>query len=314
MSPPLSYPALKLVLEYLDVKKRYHITSRNSVLQKIDHLIPLRAGNLIIWKDSTVSLDDLEYSAEYINWKTNMEVNKVFKILKAKAKLMKKYLEGRPNIQVDHVSFYYVKSYSQVPLKLNLISNKLEAFCCSDFRIFLPMIDSRSFPLKKLKLTQEESIDVDHPVVHTAEDVIFQFSRENELFKDIEKLQREKLIIQNIMRGNVDAVRIIKDWMKNGREIGTEYLLCFSSNVWIQQMFRDIEREFNEFRNNLNGINVRYVINKNYFQFVLFNRFLNRKPRFSIPMSTASNIIIFGTEIQAKDGTVYQLVLKVVST
>ncbi|KAF1768038.1 hypothetical protein GCK72_007999 [Caenorhabditis remanei] len=296
MPPPLSYPALKLVLEYLDVKKRYHITSRSSALQKIDKKIPLRVGTLIIWKDSSVSLDDLEYSAEYTKRKINRE--ELLKIHVVNEKL-KKYLEERPNIHVDHVGIYSVKFYEEVPLKLNLIANKLHTFCCSDFRNFLPMIDSRSFPLKKLKLTEEESIDVDHPVVHTAQDVILQFSQKNRLIRGIEKLQRKKLTIQNIMNGNVDAVRIIKDWVKNGREIGTEYLLCFFSNAWIQRMLRDLKNEFHEFQNNLKGVNVR---------------FLKRAPRFSIPMNPISKIIIYGTEIQSKDDTVYQLVLKVVST
>ncbi|EFO99104.1 hypothetical protein CRE_17885 [Caenorhabditis remanei] len=296
MPPPLSYPALKLVLEYLDVKKRYHITSRNCALQKIDKKIPLRVGTLIIWKDSSVSLDDLEYSAEYTKRKINRE--ELLKIHVVNEKL-KKYLEERPNIHVDHVGIYSVKFYEQVPVKLNLITNKLHTFCCSDFRNSLPMIDSRSFPLKKLKLTQEESIDVDHPIIHTTEDVIFQFSKRNELIRGIEKLQRKKLTIQNIMNGNVDAVRIIKDWMKNGREIGTEYLLYFPFNVGIKGVLKDLKREFDEFRNNLKGVNVR---------------FLKRAPRFSIPMCPTLKIIIYGTEIQSKDRTVYQLVLKVVST
>ncbi|EFO99266.1 hypothetical protein CRE_17883 [Caenorhabditis remanei] len=303
MPSPLTYLALKLVLEFLDVKKRYHITSRNSVLQKIDHLIPLRAANITIWKNLAVSVDDLEYNADYKQIYTNWKAGK----------LVKEYLEGRPNIHVDRVGFYYVKSYEQVPLKLNLITNKLETFCCSDFRNFLPMIGFRSFPLKKLILTQEESIDVDHPVVHTAEDVILQFSGQTKLIKSIEKLRREKLIIQNIMKGNVDAVKIIKDWMKNGRKIGTEYLLYFPFNVWIQETLRHLKSEFDEFQNDLEGINVRYVINKSYFQFALFYRFLNRWPRFLIPMRPASKIIIYGTKVQ-KDRTFYQLVLKVVST
>ncbi|KAF1768044.1 hypothetical protein GCK72_008005 [Caenorhabditis remanei] len=161
------------------------------------------------------------------------------------------------------------------------------------------MIDSRSFPLKKLEITQEESINVDHPVVHTTENVILQFNQPYEPMNGIEKLQREKLTIRNIMTRNVDAVKIIKDWKKNGRKIGTEYFLCFSFDLWIEGMLKDLKREFNEFQNDLEGINVR---------------FLNKQPRFLIPINPISKIIIFGTEIQSKDGTVYQLVLKVVST
>ncbi|KAF1768046.1 hypothetical protein GCK72_008007 [Caenorhabditis remanei] len=227
MPPPLSYPALKLVLEYLEAKKRYHITSRNSGLQKIDYLIPLRVGTLTIWKDTSVSLDDSEYMTDYMNRKTNREVNKEFKIYKAKGKLMKKYLERRPNILVDRVEFNNLKFYKRAPVKLNLIINTL-----------------------------------------------------------------------NIMSKNVDAVKIIKDWMKNGRKIGTEYLLCFSFGVWIKGVLKDLTREFNEFQNDLKGINVR---------------FLAREPRFSIPMSPTSKIIIYGTRTLSSHGTVYQLVLKVVS-
>ncbi|EFO99180.1 hypothetical protein CRE_17987 [Caenorhabditis remanei] len=271
MPPPLSYPALKLVLEYLEANKRYHITSRSSALQKIDNIIPLRAGNLTIWKDYRVYLDELEYSAEYTTWKINRE--ELLKIHVVNEKL-KKYLEGRPNIHVGCVHFNYVKGYEQVPLKLNLITNKLVTFCCSVvFTNFLPFLDVRSFPLKKLKIAQENTIDIDHPV-------------------------RKKLTIQNIMDGNVDAVRIIKDWMKNGREIGTEYLLSFSFDIYFGQTLRDLKKEFNEFQN-MKGIN---------------GRFLRGASRFLIPMSPTSKIVIYGTRIKSKGNTVYQLVLKVVST
>ncbi|EFO99245.1 hypothetical protein CRE_17879 [Caenorhabditis remanei] len=283
MPPQLSYPALKLVLEYLDVKKRYHITSRNSALQKIDNTIPFHVKYLKIWK-GCVYLEEL---------------HELLKNHEAKDEIVKKYLEGRPDTHVNHVKFLYMKSYEQVPLKLNLIINKLETFCCSDFRNFLPMIDSRSFPLKKLKLIQEESIDADHPIIHTTADVVFQFNGQNEPMNGIEKLQREKLTILNIGYKNVDAVKIIKDWIKNGRKIGTEYFLCFTYLDWIQWVLSDLKNEFDEFQNDLEGINVR---------------FLAREPRFSIPMSPTSKIIIYGTEIQSKDRTVYQLVLKVIST
>ncbi|KAF1768039.1 hypothetical protein GCK72_008000 [Caenorhabditis remanei] len=281
MPPPLSNPPLKLVLEYLDVKKRYHITSRNSALQKIDKTIPFHVKYLRIW-NGCVYLEEL---------------HELFH--EAKEQLVKKYLEGRPNIHVDRAKFLYMKSYEQVPLKLNLIINTLVTMGCSDFRNFLPMIDSRSFPLKKLKLIQEESIDADHPIIHTTEDVVFQFNGENELIKGIEKLQREKLTIQNIGYKNVDAVKIIKDWIKNGRKIGTEYFLCFTFQYWIRWVLIDLEKEFDEFQNDLEGINVQ---------------FLAREPRFSIPINPTSKIIIYGTEIQSKDRTVYQLVFKVVST
>ncbi|EFO99153.1 hypothetical protein CRE_17880 [Caenorhabditis remanei] len=284
MPPPLSYPALKLVLEYLDVKKRYHITSRNNGLQKIDYLIPLRVGTLTIWKDTSVSLDYLEYKTDYKG---------------TFAKLMKKYLEGKPNIHVGCVGFYYVKSYKQVPLKLNLITNTLVTIGCSNFSNLLPIIDSRSFPLKKLQLFQDRLIYVDHPVVNTTEDVIFQFEGENELIKGIEKLHRKKLSIHNVGYENIDAVKIINDWIKNGREVGTEYLLGFTFDFWMKRMLRDLKNEFDEFKDDLEGINVR---------------FLAREPRFLIPISPTSKIIIYGTEIQSKNGTVYQLVLKVVST
>ncbi|KAF1768045.1 hypothetical protein GCK72_008006 [Caenorhabditis remanei] len=296
MPPPLSYPALKLVLEYLEANKR-------SALQKIDYLIPLRAGNLTAWKDYRVSLDELEYSADYkhvyINWKTDREEYELLKVHVAKKKLMKKYLEGRPNIHVGCVHFNYVKGYEQVPLKLNLITNKLETFCCSVvFTNFLPILDARSFPLKKLEIAQENTIDIDHPVVNTTEDVILQFIQPNEPMNGIEKLQRKKLTIQNIMDGNVDAVKIIKDWMNNGREVGTEYLLSFSFDIYFGQTLRDLKKEFNEFQN-MKGIN---------------GRFLRGASRFLIPMSPTSKIIIYGTRIQSKGNTVYQLVLKVVST
>ncbi|EFO99078.1 hypothetical protein CRE_17993 [Caenorhabditis remanei] len=302
MPPPLSYPALKLVLEYLEAKKRYHITSRNSALQKIDKIIPLHVRDLEIWSDC-VYVDNLSYATGFqhlfSSWETDEELQELLKIHEAKEELVKKYLEARPNILVNCVGFYYVKSYKQVPVKLNLITNTLVTIGCSNFSNLLPIIDSRSCPLKKLKLFQDRLIYVDHPVVNTTEDVIFQFDGENELIKGIEKLHRKKLSIHNVGYENVDAVKIIKDWIKNGREIGTEYLLSFSFDFWMRRMLRDLKNEFDEFENDLEGINVR---------------FLDREPRFLIPMSPTSKIIIYGTEIQSKNGTVYQLVLKVVST
>ncbi|EFO99088.1 hypothetical protein CRE_17881 [Caenorhabditis remanei] len=180
---------------------------------------------------------------------------------------MKKYLEGKPNIHVG----YEFSSNDRFP----------------------------ELPTKKLELIQEESIDADHPIIHTTADVIFQFNGQNKPMNGIEKLHTKKLTILNIGYKNVDAVKIIKDWIKNGRKIGTEYLLCFTFLQWIRWVLSDLKNEFDEFENDLEGINVR---------------FLAREPRFLIPISPISKIIIYGTEIESEDGTVYQLVLKVVST
>ncbi|KAF1746501.1 hypothetical protein GCK72_022957 [Caenorhabditis remanei] len=141
-----------------------------------------------------------------------------------------------------------------------------------------------------------EPFDVNHPVIDSAQNAILRLIGHQDKLNGTEKLQRGKLHIENTGFEKVDVVGIIRNWMENGRKIGTEYLLS-GDVVCIYNTFLGIEREFGDFTKKLEEVN---------------ERILDSLPQFSIPMSSTANILVYGTE-KLVPRIVYRLVLRVVA-
>ncbi|EFP03487.1 hypothetical protein CRE_09521 [Caenorhabditis remanei] len=60
MVDPLSYPSLKLVLEYLEANKRFSLASRCSVISGIDKIIPLRIAALR-FTDNEIVINEISF-------------------------------------------------------------------------------------------------------------------------------------------------------------------------------------------------------------------------------------------------------------
>ncbi|KAF1767727.1 hypothetical protein GCK72_007686 [Caenorhabditis remanei] len=159
MPHALSYPALQSVLEYLEIEKRIHLTSRSKFLQRIDKAIPVRANRFYIW-ENILSLDSYRFYVKPKQW-TNKN-----------GKLMMSYLKGRSSVNVDVAVFNTVKSSQDIPVKLDLTINRLKTVY-SNLEVLIPMINPRSLPLANLSMVIEEPTNVDHGIVHSAKYVYF---------------------------------------------------------------------------------------------------------------------------------------------
>ncbi|EFO89464.1 hypothetical protein CRE_19940 [Caenorhabditis remanei] len=290
MTAKISYPGLKCIIEFLEVSPRFRMTCRSSDLQKIDNRIPLRVNSLKIWKNK-VSLDDMSYCTD----QSGLNEQKRMKVDKSKEKLLRKYFEGRTNIHVNHVVFHETPVYRRILVTLQLNVNKLE-IPSSSFVDYLDNIDTNCLPLKNLILSLYEPFDVNHPVIDSAQNVILRLIGHQDKLNGVEKLQREKLHIENTGFEQVDVVGIIRNWMENGKKIGTKYLLS-GDIVCIYNTFLGIEREFGDFTKTLEEVN---------------EPILDSLPQFSIPMSSTANILVYGTE-KLVPRIVYRLVLRVVA-
>ncbi|EFO99211.1 hypothetical protein CRE_17878 [Caenorhabditis remanei] len=297
MSPPLSYPGLKCVLEFLDTKKRIHLTSRSRSLRKIDNSIPFRAKILFIWEnclllDDIVFQTDLERSAD-----TDKEVIERLKKEEANGKEMIAFLIRRFNIHVDEVTFFDVKSLHRCPVgKLDLIVNKISN-SGSDFEEFLPMIDKRSFPLAEFSCLVKDPIN--HPIVHSAKHLDFMMCQCHTKFPGVEKLPNKSAVFRHHGLNSGDILEIIKYWMKHGKDVGTEFLFGYwkKQSESLKIMIKLLVEQFPQYQNNLEGVS---------------EKFLPEQPRFLIPIDSTKRIQVFGKVPPKRYYDPQQLVLRVV--
>ncbi|EFO99091.1 hypothetical protein CRE_17887 [Caenorhabditis remanei] len=260
MPSPLSYPALKLVLEYLNVKKRIHLTSRSSFLQRIDKAIPLRARCFWIERD-WLNLDCFQFTVKHKSWYKNMEAEKY-------GNLLISYLRGRSSVNADEVYFFQVKTSEDIPVKLDLTINKLVSDVCN-LEAVLPMINPRSLPLAELSVTIDKNTNVDIEIVRSAREVIF-VPYFCELI-GLETIPNKKVYI---LQPETDVVRsIIKYWMQNGKEVGTEFLMSCNNRSDLVEKIANLQEEFNKTPGYLEEIN---------------------EHGFSIPLSSTSKLLVCG--------------------
>ncbi|KAF1768036.1 hypothetical protein GCK72_007997 [Caenorhabditis remanei] len=260
MPPPLSYPALKLVLEYLNVKKRIHLTSRSSFLQRIDKTIPVRAKYFWIEGD-WLNLDGFKFTVKHKSWYKNIEAEKY-------GNLLISYLRGRSSVNADEVYFFEVKTSQDIPVKLELTINKLVSDVCN-LEVVLPMITPRSLPLAELSVTVDKDTNVDLEIVRSAKNVIFV-----PYFCEFIGLETIPNKIVYILQPETDVVRsIIRYWMQNGKEVGTEFLMSCNNRSDLVEKIAILQEEFHKTQGYLEDIN---------------------EHSFSIPLSSTSKLLVCG--------------------
>ncbi|EFO99152.1 hypothetical protein CRE_17982 [Caenorhabditis remanei] len=273
MTPPLSYPALKSVLEYVKVEKRIHITSRSRFLQRIDKTLPVRAKLIYIWRDY-LRLDSFLFAEKNNHLRAEDKKN---------GKLLMNYLRGRTNVDVDLAVFTQVKTSQDIPVKLDLKISKLKSDD-SNLEVVLPMINPSCFPLTDLSLIINEPSHVDHRIVHLAKNVTFDT---NDDLIGLEKLPNKSVYLR--VRPITDVVRIITYWMQHGKEVGTEFLIFYFTTSDLREVMTKLQEEFHKAPEYSEEIN-KHVL-----------------PGFSIQLSSMSKLLVYGI------GThVNELVLKVV--
>ncbi|EFO99116.1 hypothetical protein CRE_17890 [Caenorhabditis remanei] len=304
MPPALSYPALRCISENLEAVKRMHIACRSPSFGRIDKSIPINMNSVIVdcqsvtFNNLTVEFyynDQLLFRYQNDRQKTVMQrIPETMTPFKSIDRFFDYFLKGRKIINVDFLTARYIPGYLIPPV---FRINQLETILAS-FTDYLPIVDSCSFPLKRLSTPIDEVEIFTHPVFCSAKSLRFTVF-ENEVIglNDI-----NKLICKNVEFGSnsllkMDIVELIRYWEKNGKEIGTRYIFSQDYDGHIEDEISGLKTKFDGFIDDLEGIN---------------ERFLPSSPRFSIPINSKSRICLYGIETDSIDRS--QLIISVMPT
>ncbi|KAF1768070.1 hypothetical protein GCK72_008031 [Caenorhabditis remanei] len=290
MPTALGYPGLRCVLEFLDPMKRIHIAARNHSLWTIDKTIPIWIEELEIYREF-LKLDKYSTEISFDIRFSNRQNAKFHQVLpeqlnqgEAITKLLNSYLGGRSKIYVNFLSIYGM--YSPV-LPPNFIIRINELGCCFSYiNRFLANIDPCSFPLKKLRTGIDEPDHLNHPILTSAEEVIFTCGA-NGIQKLIDQNNGNKRVTFEDYRYNsANPVVLIRHWMKNGIEIGAT--LKLHNNNDNDRLLHILLQELKEFENKR------------------FNSSLNC-PRLIIPINRTAEIHVI---VSSKNSIVVEVVPK----
>ncbi|KAF1768055.1 hypothetical protein GCK72_008016 [Caenorhabditis remanei] len=295
MSSPLTYPALRCVLEFLDPARRIHISARNSALQRINASIPHRMDRIVIG-EFCVYLNEIKI----FNTRNNVIVfekvwnhEKIEKLvsLDQNAEIMRKlynyYFGGRKNtILADNAFFTQQSTDIFFPPNLSLTINKLSIHWC-DFRKILPYINPISFPLKSFGILDDKPVFLDHPVVQSAETVKIKLVSDSRTTKlpDAHLLRNKNISVDYSDCKIRDIIRMIKHWMTYGKEIGTKFTLTYRglSNHIVSGLLIELEK----FLCNSEGVDKQMFLHK---------------PRFAIKLNSWSKIFVYEIDVKRNYG------------
>ncbi|KAF1768071.1 hypothetical protein GCK72_008032 [Caenorhabditis remanei] len=275
MSIALSYSGLRCVLEFLDPMRRIHIASRNHSLRTIEKTIPLsivelgmnRYGlNLNVYLIDNFNDNKLRFRSGFRkDLERTLSLN--LKPEKAMKKLLDSYLGIRSKIYVNCLLF--VSAIPEfVPPNILLQINEFRCSVCYSEHL-LPIIDPSSFPLKKLRTTIDKPDHLNHPVLTSAKELIVLHGFDG-LTQLINQNNTNKHVAFEINTFRPeDLLVLIKNWMENGKEIGTAFKFHDYGNN--QRTMHFLLEDLKEFKNER------------------FNSSLNC-PRLIIPINTTAEI------------------------
>ncbi|KAF1768060.1 hypothetical protein GCK72_008021 [Caenorhabditis remanei] len=294
----LTYPGIRCIIENLDLSKRILLASRAPAIQRVDKSIPFHVKSVHINENyfflNNISVVYIPRTRELLFEDTHKEICRQVEPHLEKKKILEKmfnyYLGGRKNIYLDHVLLDCPMSELSLPPNLKLTINKMETRFC-DFRDFLPIINARSFPLKEFTARDNKSIFLDHPVVHSAEKLVFHTNAVNMagIFHDINKLPNKNILIKFDSSDVIAILNVIGNWLNGRKEVGTKYI--FSSR----------------FKTNIDEVLAELQLLAEHFK-------VSGTPYFRIPIDAQSSIQINGIEVNEDGVFVSQLVTEVVST
>ncbi|EFO99240.1 hypothetical protein CRE_17870 [Caenorhabditis remanei] len=304
MPDGLSYPALRCVLEYLEAARRLHITARSASLQLIDKLIPLRFEKLDInnlnpiVNDLTIKMHENEKILFYLNPENKQEQRTPVKTSRALKMWLHYYFGLKSIMHVNKMAFSCYLPTITLPANLNLKVNELDTQR-SSFDEFLPFIDPQSFPLKRLTTKVRGPDFFDHPVLLSAEHLIIVVTLASQVEKltEYQRIQRQQIWFKfDSMSQSINVSKLIVDWMENGKEVGTKFVLMNMHGLIELPLW---DSRIDEYQDELEEIN---------------ERFIPGLPRFLIPMNQSSKILCYGIETEYNGESVQQLIIEVVES
>ncbi|KAF1767913.1 hypothetical protein GCK72_007873 [Caenorhabditis remanei] len=302
MPLPLSYPGLKCVLENLEAVKRAHIIGRSPGLQKIDKLIPLCLENLCIDSDE-VTINKLTIECDNDGVKFEMH-GKTFsrKGLDSQEEAIKnilKYFICKKGItRVDKLDWCYslFPDVSEA-LDINFRVNFLFAPSRHNFETAVHFIDPSSFPLKNV-ITAPDTSTFDEQIVKFAETLNLNIIIDRIVtVEDLKKLNNKIVVFQCVLYPKIEMVPLIKYHVETKKVVETTFIIATYRKDAINDMLREFELVFGDFRCDLDNVN---------------ERFIPGSSKYLIPINNESKIQVYAIEVPEESGRL-KIVVKPVS-
>ncbi|KAF1767201.1 hypothetical protein GCK72_007160 [Caenorhabditis remanei] len=264
MPLPLSYPGLRCVLEHLEAVKRAHIIARSPGYRRVDKLITLYPESLNIGRGYQLAINKLLITCDKDEVKFYMNM-KTFSRQKAETqgekmgKLINFYIRGRSKIRVHKLNWVHSSLPDFLPADLKFRVNSLEARFREDFEAAIPLIDPCSFPLKTV-VTIPNLLNFDIQIVQLAETLILDFVIDEIVtVEDLKKLNNRKVVFE-CFNSKIDLVSLIKYQVNTRKVVETTFVISTGAKSFINDMLRQFELAFGEYRSDLDGINERIQV------------------------------------------------------
>ncbi|EFO99157.1 hypothetical protein CRE_17970 [Caenorhabditis remanei] len=196
MPTALGYPGLRCVLEFLDPMRRIHIVSRAHSLRTIDKTIPL-------------NIEELGINGNCLNLKYYEIDNCTDNKLRFKNGRWKDVRRIRPsNLNPEEAMKKLLVSYLKA-------GSKIYVKC---------LIQASCLPLKKLLIAISEPDYLNHPVLTSSKELIVSINGCDGVTHLINQINTNKRVtFETYCFYTKDPVILIRNWMKNGKEIGASF-------------------------------------------------------------------------------------------
>ncbi|EFO89556.1 hypothetical protein CRE_22616 [Caenorhabditis remanei] len=188
-------------------------------------------------------------------------------------KVIEGLMGGRKNIRVDKLVFEQCHStILRLPSNFKVRINKLDSGDVNP-EYLLPLIDSSSFPLKKLRLIFPETLD--QPIVQSSEKLFILVTEDasREYLNDIFELPNRSVITEFTSLNEDTYSNIIDFWLNNKQVTGK----CFIINGNKPRMTEaaiDLMKKYNGKMVKWNGTEFRSNSNTNYISIPLNDDFV----------------------------------------
>ncbi|KAF1768043.1 hypothetical protein GCK72_008004 [Caenorhabditis remanei] len=255
MPPPLSYPALKCVLEFLDPARRIHIAARSPSLQRIEKPIPLVFdSHHVCYADVILNSTLIQFGpCDQLQFCSKGEIHKSYKpgslsVTKALTRMLENYFGERAVIRVNKAYFDHKMEYIHTTTGFTYTVNEIDSRC-PNFAHVLPFINPDSFPLKKLATSVNEPEHLNYPAIRFANELKMRFIQDCDPLQviAIDKLCNKSVFFDFKKEELVDVMALIRYWIDNGRELESTFIFPFQRGKGA--LVGLFDAEFGEFKN-----------------------------------------------------------------
>ncbi|KAF1767919.1 hypothetical protein GCK72_007879 [Caenorhabditis remanei] len=207
-------------------------------------------------------------------------------------KLIHFYICGRSIIHVGRLSW----DTDFLPVDLKLRVNSLSVFSHWEFEAAIRFIDPRSFPLNTLDTLPDFST-YDNHIATSAETLILLLVVDPIVtVEDLKKLNNKRVEFESD-HSEIDIIPLIKYHIETKKDIRTTFMISTEDKDFLNEMLREFEQAFGEYRSALIGVDER-CIPGSY--------------KFSIPINNKSRIHVYAIE-DSEEGGQWKIVIRPVS-